>query len=196
MRFLHTVLTGRIWVEPHFLVHFRLRHATLSSLCATIHWRMTFLDRRVLHSPCAISLFYATSTGLPVLRVQRSRCFLCILAALPFAFYSDERVLFVFGICFLHLELEGSMRDSSLLLLCVYSKSSFSASLFCVFASLLSQLLYIPDLIWSILSTTSQRSWSFPLYFLSSTPCFCIWRSGFLFYLRDVECYRVMLRLQ
>jgi hypothetical protein len=62
------------------------------------------------------------------------------------AFYSDERVLFVFGICFLHLELEGSMRDSSLLLLCVYSKSSFSSSLFCVFASL-GQLLYIPDLI-------------------------------------------------
>lgn len=30
----------------------------------------------------------------------------------PFAFYSDERVLFVFEICFLHLELEGSMRDS------------------------------------------------------------------------------------
>lgn len=61
------------------------------------------------------------------------------------AFYSDERVLFVFEICSLHLELERSMRDSSLMLLCVYSKSSILC-LFCVFASL-GQLLYIPDLI-------------------------------------------------
>jgi hypothetical protein len=73
----------------------------------------------------AIPFFYTATTGLSAIRAQRTRCLLCILVILPFAFYSDERVLFVFGICFLHLELEGSMRDSSLLLLCVYSKSSF-----------------------------------------------------------------------
>lgn len=74
----------------------------------------------------AIYFSYTTTTGLSAILAQKTRCLLCILVILPFAFYSDERVLFVFfGICFLHLELEGSMRDSSLLLLCVYSKSSF-----------------------------------------------------------------------
>lgn len=90
-------------------------------------------------------LFYAATTGLPAVRAQRSQCFFCILVVLPFASYSDERVLFVFGICLLHLELEASMRDSSLLLLCVDSNSF----LLCLatFSLPLGQLLYIPDLI-------------------------------------------------
>lgn len=76
-------------------------------------------------SPFAISFYYTATASLLAIRAQRTRCLLCILVILPFAFYSDERVLFVFGICFLHLELEGSIRDSSLLLLCAFSKSSF-----------------------------------------------------------------------
>jgi hypothetical protein len=88
---------------------------------------------RLPRSSFCYFLFYTATTGLSAIRAQKTRCLLCILDILPFAFYSDERVLFVFGICFLHLELEGSMRDSSLLLLCVYSKFSllrlFSVSL-------------------------------------------------------------------
>lgn len=67
---------------------------------------------------------------------------------LPFASYIDERVLFVFGICLLHLELEGSKRIH--LCFCFASIPSFLKFL-CAFPtfSLLfpSQLLYIPDLI-------------------------------------------------
>lgn len=71
-----------------------------------------------------------------------------------------------------------------------------SSSLFCVFASL-GQLLYIPDLIWSILSTNSQRSWSSSQYFLSFILLLCIGDlASSCIHPWDVDYCWVTLRLQ